>query len=162
MALILRMVPGFGTFPDGRLRAGPFDVAGPGCLYREMERFGLRPGVGGTVGMVSETAEGIMLSASGDGVFGYLLDSEALEASRTDLEEFLMATIRPGRRWSMTGHWCPDPDRMIRSEALAWHDGSEVFWQESREILHRDGRLETISRSRPTLISLAASRGRVA
>lgn len=156
MALILRMVAGFGTFPDGRLRAGPFDVPGPGRLYQQMDRFGLRPGATGTVGMVSETAEGIMLSATGDGVFGYMLDTEALEASRTDLEEFLVATIRPGRRWSMAGHWCPDPDRMIRSEAIAWHDGVEVFWQESREILHRDGRLETISRSRPSVISSAS------
>ena len=149
MGLVLRYVPGFGSFPDGRLRAGPFAVDGVGMLYLAMEKWRIRPGGKGTQGIVSQTPEGIMLSAQGEAVTGYLLDEEDLEVSRSDLDRFLLETVRPGAACRISGHWCPDPERMIVSEATAVHDGRVVTWMESRDIVHADGRRQNISRSRP-------------
>ncbi|WP_027234124.1 hypothetical protein [Leisingera caerulea] len=156
MGLVLRYVPGFGTYPDGRLRAGPFNADGVGMLYLAMDKWGIRPGAEGSQGIVSQTPEGIMLSAQGEGVTGYLLDAEGLESSRSDLDGFILETVRPGAACRINGHWCPDPDRMIVSEATAVHDGRYVTWVETRDILHRDGRRQNISRSLP--VALPAQR----
>ena len=156
MGSLLRMVPNFGAFPDGRLRAGPFSVQTVGELYQAMDRWGIRPGAAGTQGMVSETSEGIMLSASGDGVMGYLLDTEALEVSISDLDAFIIQTVKPGMACRIDGHWCPDADRMIRSEALAVHDGNEVRWFETRDIFHRDGTRVNLKQSKTEAYPLKA------
>lgn len=153
MGLVLQMVPGYGQFPDGRLRAGPFDVAHVGALYLAMERWGVRPGAEGSQGIVSITPEGIMLSAQGEGVSGYLVDEEGLEVTETDLDRFIMETVRPGAACRITGHWCPDRDRMIISEATAVHDRRQVTWVQSRDILYSDGRRQTINRTCPQALT---------
>lgn len=152
MGLVLRIVPGFGTFPDGRLRAGPFDVEHVGALYMAMEKWGIRPGADGSQGMVSLTPEGIMLSAQGEGVTGYLVDDEGLEVTDTDLDRFIIETVRPGSACHITGHYCPSRDLMIASEATAVHDGSYVTWVQTRDMLHADGRRQNINRTSPIAV----------
>ena len=159
MGFVLHMVPGFGTFPDGRLRAGPFNrMEHVGSLYVAMEKWGIRPGAEGSQGIVSLTAGGIMLSAQGEGVSGYLVDEEGLEVSETDLDRFIMDTVQPGTACRFMGHWCPDRDRMIVSEATAIHDARYVTWMQTRDIVHADGRRQNLIRTTPVAIPEAQAR----
>lgn len=153
MSMIIRPVFGFGSFPDGRLRAGPFHFQNPSELHVALDRHGIHPGMEGDAGMVSLLAGGIMLSAAGAGVRGYFLDGEGLEAPGNDLDRFILATVRAGAACSIAGHWSPDAGRAIISEALAIHDGRHVTWTMSRVIHHADGRYQVIARPAPAVIA---------
>lgn len=153
MSLVLRVTGGFGKYPDGRLRAGPFSYSEVGALHVAMKKWGIRPGGPGTTGYVSMAAGGVMLSAQGEGVSGYLVDSDDLEVTEDDLDGFILESVAPGVACRISGHWMPDPDRMIESEATAFHDGSEVTWISRREIIHADGRREVLHRSAPLALS---------
>lgn len=153
MAMIIRPVFGFGSFPDGRLRAGPFHLQNPTDLHMALDRHDIHPGTEGDAGMVSLLAGGIMLSASGAGVRGYFLDKEGLEAPGNDLDRFILRTVRAGAACSIGGHWSPDAERAIISEALAIHDGERVTWTRSRVIHHADGRNQIIERPAPAVVA---------
>lgn len=153
MGLVIRPVFGFGSFPDGRLRAGPFHLQNPTDLNVIMARHGIRPGGEGDVGVVSLMAGGIMLSAAGAGVRGYFLDSENLEIPGNDIDAFLLEAVRPGAACAISGHWSPDASRAIISDAVAVHDGRRVTWSKSRVIHHADGQQQVIARSAPALVA---------
>ena len=140
----LRPVRGFGQWPDGRLRAGPFVVEHVGALHRLMDLHGLRPGTSGDVAMVSQTVQGMMISAQGPGVHGYFLDHEAIEVGRSDMDEFILAAVPAGSVCEISGHWCPDETRMVTTTATAMHDGRWVDWTGHRQIIHADGRVQQI------------------
>lgn len=150
MIVRLRPVPGFGTFPDGRLRAGPFIAESRG-LSAEMARQRIFPGHECGTGHVSIIPDGLMLSASGTGVTGYFVDRDGIEASRSDLDRFILATVAAGTLFRVSGHYCPDRDVMISSEAVARHDGRHVTWQVMRRLRGRDGRERVIMASRPEM-----------
>lgn len=152
MALIIRPVFGFGSFPDGRLRAGPFNLSGPGELNLAMERHGLRPGVEGDIGAASLMAGGIMLSASGAGVRGYFLAQDGYEIPLQELDAFILHTVAVGKACMISGHWSPDADRSIVSEAVAVHDGRRVTWSRSRIIHTASGEQQVIMRACPAVI----------
>jgi len=143
--ITLRPVPGFGSYPDGRLRAGPFSASHVGELHRWMDRYGIAPGAKGDQGMVSQTPQGIMISASGPGVHGYFLDRDGLEASQDDTDRFLLAVIKAGSACTISGHWCPDETRMIVSNATALNAGGEIQWTNSRMIIHADGHVRPLT-----------------
>lgn len=160
MVVTLFPVPGFGSYPDGRLRAGPFHVRSAPELQRLLDRSGLRPGRTGDVGFVSQMATGIHLSASGPGVTGYLLDSDDLEAARSDLDMFIIHAVAPGVPCHVAGHWSPDPDCTIQSDATAIHDGTDVIWAERRMLMRADGSQKVIKATAPA--ALPARRLRLA
>lgn len=156
MSLIIRPVFGFGSYPDGRLRAGPFNFRQPGELNLALDRFDLRPGGPGDVGMVSMRNDGIYLSAQGAGVRGYLLDLEEMEAPSSDLDAFMLVAADPGVACRVSGHWSPGPDMDIISDAVAIHDGRRVSWTASRRIERSDGDGRVIAASRPRIIARRA------
>lgn len=152
MTVLLFPVPNFGSYPDGRLRAGPFHLQSAPELQVLLDRHGLRPGSEGDTGYVSQMANGIHLSACGAGVTGYLLDQEGLEASRSDLDLFIMRAVTAGTPCQISGHWSADPARTIVSEATAVHDGCDVIWTERRIILHSDGSQHVIKAAAPAAL----------
>jgi len=139
MSNIVIPVAGFGSYPDGRLRAGPFPLRDVGALNRKLEAYGIRPAAPGDTGFVSQTAEGVTISAAGAGVRGYFLDNEELEADRGDLDAFLLDVLNQGCAIHIDGHWSPDPERTIISSATALHLGDRISWSERRDIHHSDG-----------------------
>lgn len=139
MSNIVVPIAGFGKYPDGRLRAGPFPFRDVGALDRMLARFGIYPASPGDTGFVSLTADGIMVSAAGEGVRGYFIGEDGLEADRSDLDDFLMAALPVGASVQIGGHWSPDPDRTIISNATALRLEDWIDWSERRDIHHRDG-----------------------
>ena len=157
MSNIVVPIAGFGKYPDGRLRAGPFPIRDIGVLDRMLAGYAIYPAAPGDTGFVSLTADGVMISAAGEGVRGYFLGKDGLEADRSDLDEFLMAVLPPGASVQIGGHWSPDPDCTIVSNARALRLEDWVDWSERRDIHHRDGRVTQIlprAGERPRLVSL--------
>lgn len=145
--IALQPVPGFGTFPDGRLRAGPFAMDDVSKLRILLREFGVHPGFQDDKGLVSRTPAGLVLSASGPCVRGYFMDSDGIEVSSSDLDALLLDAVTPGTPFRTSGHWCPDRERMIVSEATAIHDGHSVDWSRSRMIHYADGTVQPIGRA---------------
>lgn len=144
MSKIVIPVAGFRAYPDGRLRAGPFALDDVGALNRLLEAHGVRPGARGDTGFVSQTAEGIMISAAGAGVKGYFLDESENEVERSVLDAFLLEALPRAGVCNISGHWSPDPDRSIHSQATAFCIGDRIEWLERRDIHHRDGTVTPI------------------
>lgn len=159
MSVLIRPVFGFGSYPDGRLRAGPFNLRNPTDIHLALKRHMLRPGCEGDAGMVSAMSDGVYLSSSGAGVRGYFLDDEGLEAAASDLDSFVIESVHRGRACTLSGHWSPDPDRTIISEAVAVHDGALVSWIRSRIIRFRDGSQTVIEKPRPVALDMRYGAG---
>lgn len=144
MSKIVIPVAGFRAYPDGRLRAGPFNLHDVGALNQLLEYYGVRPGTPGDTGFVSQTADGIMISASGSGVKGYFLNEDGTEIDRDALDAFLLGALPDGGACNIAGHWSPDPDRSIHSQATAFRFGMRIDWLTQRNIHHRDGTVTPI------------------
>lgn len=144
MSRIVVPVAGFRAYPDGRLRAGPFNLHDVGALNRFLEDYGVRPGARGDTGFVSQTSDGIMISASGSGVKGYFLDETGVEIERGMLDAFLLEALPENGACHIAGHWSPDVDRSIHSQATAFRFGKRIEWLERRDIHHRDGTVTPI------------------
>ncbi|MEP3667921.1 MAG: hypothetical protein ABJN42_14450 [Roseibium sp.] len=150
MGFKLQAVSGFGTYPDGRLRAGPFCISTEelSSLMTDLRIF---PGENVPSGMISSIPSGLMMSAAGAGVTGYLVDDEGLEVSQTDLDQFVVKSTEQGALFRMSGHYCPEPKIMISSDAVAIHDGRHVSWHSIRRLRTPDGMERAISASRPEI-----------
>lgn len=154
-------VPAFTQIPDGRIRLGP--VSGPISHVRtSFCRFGLRLSrVGSDKVMVSRHAQGLVLSCSGPGVRGYLLDRDGLEAPSSDLDELMGRLLPRGGTCRVAGHYREEEDVMIETEALFWTAGTRVLSSERRELIRTDGARRLISaRSTPPPRNRSGSRER--
>jgi hypothetical protein len=154
--MILEAVQNFGNFPDGRLRAGPFR-GGARHIVRSMERYGLLVGSQGEVGACSRTIMGIMVSAAGPGVMGYLLDDAGLEAASSDLEAFLAEVVTTDGPFTIEGHHCPDETRMVRSVMTAWLSGPDLMISGERILFNSDGQRKSLMSQPPVAIGRPAN-----
>lgn len=156
--MILHQVQNFDNFPDGRLRVGPFPGT-PAQIARSLSRHGLELGAQGERGACSRVIDGIMVSAAGEGVTGYLLDATGLEAASSDLESFLEDVLRPGVQFTIEGHHCLDETRMVRSTLSAWISEGGLMLSGERVLHSAGGRRRTLSQQVPTSMPQAASAG---
>lgn len=144
--VVLEQVSNFDRYPDGRIRLGPFGLKTTEItqvltmhklfLSREDDR-----------GMCSKNSQGIMVSCSGMGVYGYLLDEDGLEATSSDVDMFLEQVLQGGTIFSIEGHYCPEPDIMVHSRFSAWMSSGMLQVSSSR-ILHRKGEAQRIIHAR--------------
>ena len=125
MVTILEEVSNFAQYPDGRLRVGPFMV-GPAEIARLLARHGLHLGAANERGVCSTTMLGVMISCAGEGVMGYFLDEDGLEAPSSDVEDFLLAAVGPGTSFVVEGHHCPHKQSMVRSSMNPWRSNSDL------------------------------------
>lgn len=132
-------VPAFTQIPDGRLRVGP--LRGPISRVRtSLMRLGLRLSTDPRDQvMVSAHAQGLVLSCSGPGVYGYLLDREGLEAPSSDVDALLSLLLPQGAVCRVSGHYRAERTHMIENEALFWGADGAVRSSERREMIRTDG-----------------------
>jgi hypothetical protein len=150
--VILKHVENFGAYPDGRLRMGPFSQ-GHDQIEEILSRYDLNLSITGRNGVCSRTMQGIMISCSGDDVFGYLLGEDGIEAPSSDMEQFLSDVMAPGSTFNIEGHHCPDEDRMIISNSSAWMLNGDIKVACNRYVESRDGSRITIHRQSPMSVT---------
>ena len=146
--MILTKVSNFRGFPDGRLRAGPFTCSRKylaACMRAHELHIDLDDGRA----LCSQTMRGMMVSAAGPGVHGYLLDTEGIEAPSTVLEAFLEDVVPADRSFVMEGHYCPDSSTMITSHLRAWWQAERLFISAERILETADGGRTLLHRQVP-------------
>lgn len=146
--MILTNVDNFSNYPDGRIRLEgmapmPSEIA---MLMRDLD---LHLGDLGEAGHCARSLLGTSVSASGEGVMGYLLDGEGLEAPSSDLEVFLDAVTTGFSVVKISGHYCPDQGVMIQSCLSAWRDHNEVITTSKRELIESNGARRIIQATAP-------------
>ncbi|MFG6572333.1 hypothetical protein ACGYLO_12070 [Sulfitobacter sp. 1A13353] len=152
MVTILEEVSNFAQYPDGRLRVGPF-LTGPEEIARLLARYGLHLGASNERGVCSTTMLGVMISCAGEGVKGYFLDEEGLEAPSSDVEDFLIEAVGPGTNFIIEGHHCPDQQSMVRSSMNAWQSEGDLVVSTQRALFTRDGERVTMLNQAPVSIT---------
>lgn len=141
----IKKVRGFSGLPDGRLRAGPF-VGPVSAIERRFSAFGIRPGDDDHDRVVASLhAQGVVISCTGPGVRGYLLDADGIEVSSSDLEALLDILLpRRGGACRISGHYRLEPGHMIESDALFWRGLRGIEGSERRERVASDGTRKVI------------------
>lgn len=152
MVTILEEVSNFDQYPDGRLRAGPF-MKTPDDICLLLERHGLHLGAAGERGACSTTMLGVMISSAGEGVMGYFLDEEGLEAPSSAIEAFLLEAVAPGANFIIEGHHCPHEQSMVRSSMSAWRSHGDLMLSSQRALFTKDGDRVTLLNQAPVSIT---------
>lgn len=118
----------------------------PEGFHKRLLLAGLRLSVGPAKIGVFTPAEGPTISAVGSGCTGYLLASDGMEASESDLLGFLSGELEEGEGINILGRYAPDPDRTVQSRAHFRRIDGRIMCAEERLILHADGTVEPLLR----------------
>jgi hypothetical protein len=96
---------------------------------------------------------GVMISCAGEGVMGYFLDEDGLEAPSSDVEGFLLAAVGPGTSFVVEGHHCPDEQSMVRSSMNAWRSNGDLVVSAQRALFTRNGERVSLLNQAPISIT---------
>ena len=129
----------------------------PDDICHLLERYGLHLGAAGERGACSTTMLGVMISSAGEGVMGYFLDEEGLEAPSSAIEAFLLEAVAPGANFIIEGHHCPHEQSMVRSSMSAWRYNGDLMLSSQRALFTKDGDRVTLLNQAPVSITRPAT-----
>ena len=129
--------------PSGEFRIGPIPDVSLDEIIENLRACELRiPGGEGARVMTRSAHDGLRIKAEGPGVLGYLVGSDGIEASVSDIEEFVEMTVVPGHELLMHGHHYLTTSRISLSRLL-------VTWDEGRPVITRQQHIFSSGRIRP-------------
>jgi len=111
----------------------------PEGFHQRLLLSGLRLGRGAVPATLYAMEEGVAIAAISPECTGYLLSTDGMEASESDLYGFLSAELRDGERVTISGEYEPDPGRTVRSSAYFHLSNGRLMCAEERVLILPDG-----------------------